>query len=124
MACTLCADVGSYVRRFPTRYTSKMKLVVALALAAAMPSAQAMGKYKVCDDSTQCARITDNEGGTVPTNACQSVRGEATTPNGAGRRAAEARRAEVGSGVLFTKLFMCSVILLRSRARAQQRSLG
>ena len=42
MACTLCADVGSYVRRFPTRYTSKMKLVVALALAAAMPSAQAI----------------------------------------------------------------------------------
>ena len=54
MACTLCADVGSYVRRFPTRYTSKMKLVVALALAAAMPSAQAMGKYKACDDSAQC----------------------------------------------------------------------
>ena len=35
-----------------------MKLVVALALAAAMPSAQAMGKYKVCDDSAQCIVAT------------------------------------------------------------------
>ena len=52
-----------------------MKLFVALALAAAMPSAQAMGKYKTCDDSTQCVRTIEPP--FEPTDACQSVREEA-----------------------------------------------
>ena len=59
-----------------------MKLVVALALAAAMPSAQAMGKYKACDDSVQCFASRDGLIPEQPTDACQSVREEATTPRG------------------------------------------
>ena len=34
-----------------------MKLFVALALAAAMPSAHAMGKYNSCEDSAQCVEF-------------------------------------------------------------------
>ena len=54
-----------------------MKLVVALALAAAMPSAQAIGKSKSCDDPVHCFALD------VFGDACQSAREEATTPNGA-----------------------------------------
>ena len=57
-----------------------MKIVLALALSAVMPSAHAMGTIKVCDDSAQCFADT---GGVVPTDTCQSVREEATTPAGA-----------------------------------------
>ena len=55
----------------------RMKLVVALALAAAMPSAQAIGKSKACDDPVHCFALD------VFGDTCQSVREEATTPNGA-----------------------------------------
>ena len=54
-----------------------MKLVVALALAAAMPSALAIGKSKACDDPVHCFALD------VFGDACQSAREEATTPNGA-----------------------------------------
>ena len=49
----------------------------ALALAAAMPAAQAIGKSKACDDPVHCFALD------VFGDTCQSVREEATTPNGA-----------------------------------------
>ena len=58
-----------------------MKLFVALALSAVMPSAHAMGTIKVCDDSATC--MTQEGSTLVPTDTCQSVREEATTPAGA-----------------------------------------